>query len=74
MRLVRGRILLVGLAGLLVVGVPAALAGSGIGGVFNLGVGNPVNATTGLSGSVAAAQLDVANRSAAGSSFGVRGG
>jgi hypothetical protein len=52
----------------------AALAGSGVGGVFNLGQTNSVDAGSilvGTSGGVA--QLHVANRSAAASSYGVKG-
>lgn len=41
----------------------AALAGSGIGGVFNLGVSNTVNAITGLTGSVGGPSLQVTNNS-----------
>jgi hypothetical protein len=54
------RPLLVGLV-LLLVGVPSAVAGSGINGVFNLGVTNSVNAKTTLTGSTASAQLQVTN-------------
>jgi hypothetical protein len=61
----------VGLA-VLVLGAPAALAGSGIGGVFNLGQGNSVNAQTSLSGSTAASELRVDNTSTSGG-YGVRG-
>ncbi len=42
----------------------AAFAGSGIGGVFNLGVSNSVNAITALTGSVAGPSLRVTNNSA----------
>jgi hypothetical protein len=45
-------------------GATVALAGSGIGGVFNLGVSNTVNAKTTLTGATAAAQLRVINTSA----------
>src|SRR6266699_3916858 len=38
-----------------------ALAGSGVGGVFNLGQTNSVNGTSTLTGSSAGAQLQVAN-------------
>jgi hypothetical protein len=41
----------------------AALAGSGIGGVFNLGVTNTVNAITKLTGSVAGPSLQIINNS-----------
>jgi hypothetical protein len=53
----------VGLLCALVGGATVALAGSGIGGVFNLGVSNSVNAKTSLTGSPAAAQLQVTNSS-----------
>jgi hypothetical protein len=39
----------------------AAFAGTGVGGVFNLGKTNTVDATTALSGTVRGAQLDVSN-------------
>jgi Phage Tail Collar Domain len=42
-------------------GATVALAGSGIGGVFNLGVTNSVNAQTSLSGSTTTPQLRVTN-------------
>src|SRR5215218_1684313 len=41
----------------------AALAGSGIGGVFNLGVTNTVNAITKLTGTVAGPSLQIINNS-----------
>ncbi len=41
----------------------AALAGSGVGGVFNLGVTNTVNAITKLTGSVAGSSLQIVNNS-----------
>jgi hypothetical protein len=44
-------------------GAAVALAGSGINGVFNLGVSNSVDAKTTLTGSTAAAQLRVINTS-----------
>jgi hypothetical protein len=47
-----------------------ALAGSGIGGVFNLGVSNSVNAKTALSGSTGAPQLAVTNTSTSSSAYG----
>jgi hypothetical protein len=49
----------------------SALAGSGIGGVFNLGVSNSVNAKTTLTGSTAAAQLQVTNTNAAAGASGL---
>ena len=45
----------------LVMTATAAVAGTGIGGVFNLGKTNTVNATTVLTGSTAGAQLGVTN-------------
>jgi hypothetical protein len=53
----------VGLVCALLGGAAVALAASGIGGVFNLGVSNSVNAKTSLTGSTAAAQLQVTNTS-----------
>jgi hypothetical protein len=53
------------LTAVLVLGASAALAGTGIGGIFNLGQSNTVNATSSLSGSTAGAQLAVANTSTA---------
>jgi hypothetical protein len=51
-----------------------ALAGSGVGGVFNLGVSNSVDAQTKLTGAAAGtAQLQVSNTSAGAGSIGVRG-
>ena len=59
----------------MVVGLVAtpAVAGSGVGGVFNLGKLNTVNAMTSLSGTVSGAQLNVANGSSSGGSYGVFG-
>jgi hypothetical protein len=71
MKALCARLLLVGLAVLLVVGVPAAVAGSGVGGVFNLGVSNSVNAQTLLSGSTNAPQLRVNNTNTGGSAYGL---
>lgn len=69
MRRIGGRAALVGSACLLVVGVPAALAGSGVGAAFNLGVSNSVNATTVLTGSSSGVpQLKVVNTATAGPS------
>ena len=65
-RLVRSTSLVVGLAVMmaLMVGVASsALAGTGIGGVFNLGKTNSVNAVTKLAGSVPGASLVVDNNS-----------
>jgi len=51
-----------------------ALAGSGIGGIFNLGVSNTVDAQTSLTGSAGGnAQLRVENGAGGSSSFGVLG-
>jgi hypothetical protein len=41
----------------------AAVAGTGVGGIFNLGRTNTVNARTTLSGSTAGPQLQVSNSS-----------
>ena len=41
----------------------AAVAGTGVGGIFNLGRANMVNATTRLSGDSAGRQLQVSNSS-----------
>jgi hypothetical protein len=60
-----------GIAGALVAGSTIALAGTGVGGIFNLGVQNTVDAQSTLKGSVSgAAQLRVENGS---SGFGVFG-
>ena len=48
----------------LVLSASAALAGTGVGGIFNLGQSNTVNATSSLSGSTSTgAQLSVSNAS-----------
>src|SRR6266542_5703143 len=49
----------------LILFVPTALAGSGVGAVFNLGQVNPVDATSTLKGTSAGAQLQVMNASTA---------
>jgi hypothetical protein len=49
----------------------AALAGTGVGGVFNLGVKNSVNGTTTLTGRVAGSQLQVTNTSARSGATGI---
>jgi hypothetical protein len=56
----------------LVLGASAALAGTGVGGVFNLGQSNTVNQTSSLSGSSSGAQLTVSNSSTAVGSNGLR--
>jgi hypothetical protein len=62
----------VGLVCAVIGGATVALAGSGIGGVFNLGQANTVDAQTQLSGATAgSAQLQVNNTSASASSEGV---
>src|SRR5262249_33086030 len=48
-----------------------AVAGSGVGGVFNLGVPNSVDAKTSLTGASPSAQLQVTNTNAAGGAFGL---
>ena len=47
----------------LVLVASAAVAGTGVGGIFNLGVSNTVNGTSALSGVTPGAQLQVANTS-----------
>jgi len=49
----------------------AALAGTGVGGVFNLGVKNSVNSTTTLTGRVAGSGLQVTNTSTRGGATGI---
>jgi hypothetical protein len=51
------------LAAITVTTTSTALAGTGVGGVFNLGVTNTVNAITKLVGSVAGASLQITNNS-----------
>jgi hypothetical protein len=58
----------------LALGVSAALAGSGVGDVFNLGVANTVNAESSLSGNVGGGpQLRVENAATTQNAFGVLG-
>lgn len=52
-----------GVGATVVMGASVALAGSGIGGVFNLGQSNTVDETTSLSGTKAGPQLQVTNSS-----------
>ena len=52
------------MAALTLVTASAALAGTGVGGVFNLGVNNTVNAITNLVGSVSGPSLRIDNNSA----------
>jgi hypothetical protein len=52
-----------GVGAFAVMGATAALAGTGIGGVFNLGQTNTVNKTSALSGSEAGAGLQITNKS-----------
>jgi hypothetical protein len=52
-------------------GATVALAGSGVGGVFNLGVTNAVNGQTKLTGATSGAQLRVDNTSAASNAAGI---
>jgi hypothetical protein len=49
----------------LVLVASTAVAGTGVGGIFNLGASNTVNGTTGLSGSTAGPQLKVSNANTA---------
>jgi hypothetical protein len=61
-------------AAVLVVGAASALAGSGVGGVFNLGEVNTVNGQSSLTGTTdGAAQLRADNSSTNATSFGVTG-
>jgi hypothetical protein len=57
----------------IVVIATAAVAGSGVGGIFNLGQVNTVNARTQLQGATSSQQLYVVNTSASASSTAVRG-
>src|SRR6266545_7249272 len=57
----------------LILFVPTALAGSGVGSVFNLGQVNPVDATSTLKGTSAGAQLQVMNASTAAGAFSLYG-
>jgi hypothetical protein len=57
----------------LVLGASAALAGTGVGGIFNLGQSNTVNGASSLSGSTAGAQLTVSNTSTSGRGLSVNG-
>ena len=50
-----------------------AVAGTGIGGIFNLGQSNTVNGTSGLSGSTAGPQLNVANSNTAANAQSIAG-
>ena len=59
-------------AAVVIAGSTAAVAGTGIGGVFNLGKSNSVNATTGLTGSTANPQLAVTNTNTGSAASGVR--
>src|SRR4051794_22622909 len=54
-----------------VIGTSVALAGSGIGGGFNLGETNTVNETSTLTGAKAGAQLQVTNSSTAAQAAGL---
>jgi len=55
----------------LAVTTTSALAGSGVGGVFNLGVPNDVNGTTNLHGTTAGAQLLINNASTSAGSYAI---
>src|SRR6266511_3161547 len=65
--------LLAAIATALILFVPTALAGSGVGAVFNLGQVNPVDATSTLKGTSAGAQLQVMNASSAAGAFSLYG-
>lgn len=54
-------------------GTSTALAGSGVGGVFNLGQTNSVNGTSTLTGTTAGRQFSVLNASTASTGVGVYG-
>ncbi|MDQ2983302.1 MAG: hypothetical protein M3R70_05175 [Actinomycetota bacterium] len=62
-----------GIGAAVVMTATAALAGTGVGGIFNLGQSNTVDGTSGLSGTTAGPQLNVANSGAAASSQGIAG-
>jgi hypothetical protein len=64
----------VGLVCAVIGGATVALAGSGVGGVFNLGVSNSVDAKTALSGSYGETQLEVTNTGGANGVQGVSNG
>jgi hypothetical protein len=73
LRRLRGPLLGAAVASL-VFATAGALAGSGVNGVFNLGVGNTVDAATTLTGTVGGGpQLQVDNLSPTASSFGILG-
>jgi hypothetical protein len=55
----------------LVLGATAALAGTGVGGVFNLGKSNTVNKSSSLAGSSSGSQLTVSNSSTSSGSRGL---
>jgi len=60
-------------SGAFLLAATAALAGSGVGGVFNLGQTNSVNGTTRLQGATSSQQLYVQNASATADSIGIIG-
>jgi hypothetical protein len=62
-----------GIASALVVAATAALAGTGVGGIFNLGQTNTVNAKTSLKGSTAKKNLQITN-TGSGSALGLKVG
>jgi hypothetical protein len=64
----------VGVVCALLGGATVALAGSGVGGVFNLGVSNSVDAKTALTGSYGETQLEVTNTGGANGVQGVSNG
>lgn len=65
-------VLLGSLTAVLVLSASAALAGTGVGGIFNLGRSNTVNQTSSLSGSSSGAQLSVSNSSTGSADYGIR--
>ena len=64
----------VGVVCALLGGATVALAGSGVGGVFNLGVSNSVDAKTALTGAYGETQLEVTNTGGANGVQGVSNG
>ena len=55
----------------LVLGASAALAGTGVGGIFNLGKSNSVNGTSSLRGTTAGSQLSVSNSATSSGAYGL---
>ena len=70
---IRLRWALLGAAAAALIVTTAALGGSGVGGVFNLGQINGVNGTTALNGKTTGAQLSVLNSSSVSTGVGITG-